>query len=60
MQWTTDLSGVDMIHMLTEMSMGTAVPIRPSFQQAWADALRCVNEMVAAAVGSDYPVALCI
>eukprot|EP00873_Tetraselmis_striata_P017561 jgi/Tetstr1/437825/TSEL_026465.t1 len=49
------LSDVDMVHMPAEMSMETAVPI--DFQEAWAEAQRCVNERVVAAVEGDDPVA---
>eukprot|EP00873_Tetraselmis_striata_P004377 jgi/Tetstr1/424641/TSEL_015163.t1 len=38
------------------MSMETAVPI--DFQEAWAEAQRCVNERVVAAVEADDPVVL--
>eukprot|EP00873_Tetraselmis_striata_P023363 jgi/Tetstr1/443627/TSEL_031626.t1 len=38
------------------MSMETAVPIE--FQEAWAEAQRCVNERVVAAVEADDPVVL--
>eukprot|EP00873_Tetraselmis_striata_P017466 jgi/Tetstr1/437730/TSEL_026384.t1 len=48
------LSDVDMVHMPAEMSMETAVPIE--FQEAWAEAQRCVNERVVAAVEADDPV----
>eukprot|EP00873_Tetraselmis_striata_P044721 jgi/Tetstr1/464985/TSEL_009716.t1 len=50
------LSDVDMVHMPAEMSMETAVPI--DFQEAWAEAQRCVNERVVAAVEADDPVVL--
>eukprot|EP00873_Tetraselmis_striata_P000692 jgi/Tetstr1/420956/TSEL_012016.t1 len=50
------LSDVDMEHMPAEISMETAVPI--DFQEAWAEAQRCVNERVVAAVEADDPVAL--
>eukprot|EP00873_Tetraselmis_striata_P039261 jgi/Tetstr1/459525/TSEL_004892.t1 len=46
------LSDVDMVHMPAEMSMET-VPI--DFQQEWAEAQRCVNERVVAAVEADDP-----
>eukprot|EP00873_Tetraselmis_striata_P025316 jgi/Tetstr1/445580/TSEL_033352.t1 len=49
------LSDVDMVHMPAEMSMETAVPI--DFQEAWAEAQRCVNERVAA-MEADDPVVL--
>eukprot|EP00873_Tetraselmis_striata_P041380 jgi/Tetstr1/461644/TSEL_006744.t1 len=45
-----------MVHMPAEMSMETAVPI--DFQEAWAEAQRCVNERVVAAVEADDPVVL--
>eukprot|EP00873_Tetraselmis_striata_P014516 jgi/Tetstr1/434780/TSEL_023831.t1 len=48
------LSDVDMVHMPAEMSMETAVPI--DFQEAWAEAQRCVNERVVAAMEADDPV----
>eukprot|EP00873_Tetraselmis_striata_P045894 jgi/Tetstr1/466158/TSEL_010719.t1 len=51
-----DLSDVDMVHMPAEMSMETAVPI--DFQEAWAEAQRCVNERVVAAVEAGDPVVL--
>eukprot|EP00873_Tetraselmis_striata_P021084 jgi/Tetstr1/441348/TSEL_029599.t1 len=38
------------------MSMETAMPIE--FQEAWAEAQRCVNERVVAAVEADDPVVL--
>eukprot|EP00873_Tetraselmis_striata_P004217 jgi/Tetstr1/424481/TSEL_015009.t1 len=51
------LSDVDMVmHMPAEMSVETAVPI--DFQEAWAEAQRCVNERVVAAVEADDPVVL--
>eukprot|EP00873_Tetraselmis_striata_P011584 jgi/Tetstr1/431848/TSEL_021339.t1 len=51
------LSDVDMVHMPAEMSMETAVPI--DFQEAWAEAQRCVNErVVVAVVEADDPVVL--
>eukprot|EP00873_Tetraselmis_striata_P032922 jgi/Tetstr1/453186/TSEL_040203.t1 len=51
------LSDMDMVHMPAEMSMETVVPI--DFQEAWAEAQRCVNErMVAAAVEAGDPVVL--
>eukprot|EP00873_Tetraselmis_striata_P026824 jgi/Tetstr1/447088/TSEL_034526.t1 len=50
------LSDVDMVHMPAEMSMETAVPM--DFQEAWAEAQRCVNERVVAAVEVDDPVVL--
>eukprot|EP00873_Tetraselmis_striata_P039547 jgi/Tetstr1/459811/TSEL_005161.t1 len=50
------LSDVDMVHMPAEMSMETAVPI--DFQEAWAEAQRCVNERVVAAVEADDTVVL--
>eukprot|EP00873_Tetraselmis_striata_P024434 jgi/Tetstr1/444698/TSEL_032546.t1 len=50
------LSDVDTVHMSAEMSMETAVPI--DFQEAWAEAQRCVNERVVAAVEADDPVVL--
>eukprot|EP00873_Tetraselmis_striata_P037349 jgi/Tetstr1/457613/TSEL_044180.t1 len=50
------LSDVDMVHMPAEMSMETAVPI--DFQEAWAEAQRCVNERVVAAMEADDPVVL--
>eukprot|EP00873_Tetraselmis_striata_P033281 jgi/Tetstr1/453545/TSEL_040513.t1 len=50
------LSDVDMVHMPAEMSMETAVPI--DFQEAWAEAQRCANERVVAAVEADDPVVL--
>eukprot|EP00873_Tetraselmis_striata_P018023 jgi/Tetstr1/438287/TSEL_026854.t1 len=50
------LSDVDMVHMPAEMSMETAVPI--DFQEAWAEAQRCVNERVVAAVEAGDPVVL--
>eukprot|EP00873_Tetraselmis_striata_P027737 jgi/Tetstr1/448001/TSEL_035303.t1 len=50
------LSDVDMVHMPAEMSMETAVLI--DFQEAWAEAQRCVNERVVAAVEADDPVVL--
>eukprot|EP00873_Tetraselmis_striata_P029379 jgi/Tetstr1/449643/TSEL_036711.t1 len=50
------LSDVDMVHMPAEMSMETAVPIE--FQEAWAEAQRCVNERVVAAMGADDAVVL--
>eukprot|EP00873_Tetraselmis_striata_P013523 jgi/Tetstr1/433787/TSEL_002413.t1 len=50
------LSDVDMVHMPVEMSMETAVPI--DFQEAWAEAQRCVNERVVAAMEADDPVVL--
>eukprot|EP00873_Tetraselmis_striata_P035146 jgi/Tetstr1/455410/TSEL_042242.t1 len=40
------LSDVDMVHMPEEISMEPVVPI--DFQQAWAEASRCVNEWVQA------------
>eukprot|EP00873_Tetraselmis_striata_P024095 jgi/Tetstr1/444359/TSEL_032250.t1 len=40
------VSDVDMVHMPAEMSMETAVPI--DFQEACAEAQRCVNERVVA------------
>eukprot|EP00873_Tetraselmis_striata_P033259 jgi/Tetstr1/453523/TSEL_040491.t1 len=43
-----------MVHMPAEMSMETAVPI--DFQEALAEAQRCVNERVVAAVEADDPV----
>eukprot|EP00873_Tetraselmis_striata_P006851 jgi/Tetstr1/427115/TSEL_017318.t1 len=43
-----------MVHMPAEMSMETAVPI--DFQEAWAEAQRCVSERVVAAVEADDPV----
>eukprot|EP00873_Tetraselmis_striata_P012856 jgi/Tetstr1/433120/TSEL_022452.t1 len=45
-----------MVHMPAEMPMETAVPI--DFQEAWAEAQRCVNERVVAAVEADDPVVL--
>eukprot|EP00873_Tetraselmis_striata_P041315 jgi/Tetstr1/461579/TSEL_006680.t1 len=42
--------------MPVEMSMETAVPI--DFQEAWAEAQRCMNERVVAAVEADDPVVL--
>eukprot|EP00873_Tetraselmis_striata_P029691 jgi/Tetstr1/449955/TSEL_037009.t1 len=45
-----------MVHMPAEVSMETAVPI--DFQEAWAEAQRCVNERVVAAVVADDPVVL--
>eukprot|EP00873_Tetraselmis_striata_P023737 jgi/Tetstr1/444001/TSEL_031942.t1 len=45
-----------MVHMPAEMSMETAVPI--DFQEAWAEAQRCVNERVVAAMEADDPVVL--
>eukprot|EP00873_Tetraselmis_striata_P028138 jgi/Tetstr1/448402/TSEL_035672.t1 len=45
-----------MVHMPAEMSMETAVPI--DFQEALAEAQRCVNERVVAAVEADDPVVL--
>eukprot|EP00873_Tetraselmis_striata_P018615 jgi/Tetstr1/438879/TSEL_027388.t1 len=42
--------------MPAEMSMETAVPI--DFQEAWAEAQRCVNERVVAAVEADDTVVL--
>eukprot|EP00873_Tetraselmis_striata_P046416 jgi/Tetstr1/466680/TSEL_011168.t1 len=50
------LSDVDMVHMPAEMFMETAVPI--DFQEAWAEAQRCVNARVVAAVEADDPVVL--
>eukprot|EP00873_Tetraselmis_striata_P008216 jgi/Tetstr1/428480/TSEL_018491.t1 len=50
------LSDVDMVHMPAEMSMETAVPI--DFQEAWAEAQRCVNERVVPAMEADDPVVL--
>eukprot|EP00873_Tetraselmis_striata_P006640 jgi/Tetstr1/426904/TSEL_017117.t1 len=50
------LSDVDMVHMPAEMSMETAVPI--DFQEAWAEAQRCVNERVVAAMEANDPVVL--
>eukprot|EP00873_Tetraselmis_striata_P007322 jgi/Tetstr1/427586/TSEL_017711.t1 len=53
------LSDVGMVHMPAELSMETAVPIE--FQEAWAEAQRCVNERVdsvVAAVEADDPVVL--
>eukprot|EP00873_Tetraselmis_striata_P046317 jgi/Tetstr1/466581/TSEL_000989.t1 len=50
------LSDVDMVHMPAEMSMETAVPI--DFQETWAEAQRCVNERVVAAVEADDPAVL--
>eukprot|EP00873_Tetraselmis_striata_P008326 jgi/Tetstr1/428590/TSEL_018583.t1 len=53
------LSDVGMVHMPAEMPMETAVPIE--FQEAWAEAQRCVNERVdsvVAAVEADDPVVL--
>eukprot|EP00873_Tetraselmis_striata_P021040 jgi/Tetstr1/441304/TSEL_029555.t1 len=47
------LRDVDMVHMPTEMSMETAVPI--DFQEAWAEAQRPVNKRVVAAVEADDP-----
>eukprot|EP00873_Tetraselmis_striata_P038551 jgi/Tetstr1/458815/TSEL_045199.t1 len=48
------LSDVEMVHMPAEMSMETAVPI--DFQEAWAEAQRCVNERVVAAMEANDPV----
>eukprot|EP00873_Tetraselmis_striata_P008331 jgi/Tetstr1/428595/TSEL_018587.t1 len=45
-----------MVHMPAEMSMETAVPIE--FQEAWAEAQRCVNERVVAAMEADDLVVL--
>eukprot|EP00873_Tetraselmis_striata_P039985 jgi/Tetstr1/460249/TSEL_000484.t1 len=45
-----------MVHMPAEMSMETAVPI--DFQEAWAEAQRCVNERVVAPVEADDLVVL--
>eukprot|EP00873_Tetraselmis_striata_P006755 jgi/Tetstr1/427019/TSEL_017224.t1 len=45
-----------MVHMPAEMSMETAVPI--DFQEAWAEAQRCVNERVVAAMEANDPVVL--
>eukprot|EP00873_Tetraselmis_striata_P008143 jgi/Tetstr1/428407/TSEL_001843.t1 len=50
------LSDVDIVHMPAEMSMETAVPV--DFQEAWAEAQCCVNELVVAAVEADDPVVL--
>eukprot|EP00873_Tetraselmis_striata_P042684 jgi/Tetstr1/462948/TSEL_007896.t1 len=50
------LSDVDMVHVPAEMSMETAVPI--DFKEAWAEAQRCVNERMVAAVEADDPVVL--
>eukprot|EP00873_Tetraselmis_striata_P015219 jgi/Tetstr1/435483/TSEL_024389.t1 len=50
------LSDVDMVHLPAEMSIETAAPIE--FQEAWAEAQRCVNERVVAAVEADDPVQL--
>eukprot|EP00873_Tetraselmis_striata_P022230 jgi/Tetstr1/442494/TSEL_030594.t1 len=50
------LSDVDMVHMPAEMSMETAVPI--DLHEAWAEAQRCVNERVVAAMEADDPMVL--
>eukprot|EP00873_Tetraselmis_striata_P021166 jgi/Tetstr1/441430/TSEL_029676.t1 len=50
------LADVDMVHMPAEMSMETAVSI--DFQEAWAEAQRCVNERLVAAMEADDPVVL--
>eukprot|EP00873_Tetraselmis_striata_P008531 jgi/Tetstr1/428795/TSEL_018782.t1 len=55
-RWMDHLSDVDMVHMPAEMSMETALPI--DFQEAWAEAQRCVNEPVVAAMEADDYVVL--